>query len=244
MGEQMSKKIFNFSEDEIRKKKKLGVKTKDIAKKYGCCVSSIAQFCAKHDIKKDKIDLVGFKFGKFEVIKKIGSVGSGSRKRITWLCLCECGNYREYTTAAINQANVISCGCYLGSKERSRNNKLWNGYEDIHGRVWGHIKSGALRRGYKFDVTMKDAWDIFVKQNKKCALTGLDIHFSDTIRQHENGESTASLDRIDSTKGYTKDNVQWVHKKVNIMKNVYSEEEFVNLCKLVVEHKISKGMEE
>jgi len=29
---------------------------------------------------------------------------------------------------------------------------------------------------------------------------------------------------------------QWVHKEINIMKNVYSQEHFINLCKLVVEN--------
>jgi hypothetical protein len=45
-----------------------------------------------------------------------------------------------------------------------------------------------------------------------------------------------SVDRIDSLRGYVEGNVQWVHKKINIMKNVYSQEEFIILCKQVVKH--------
>jgi hypothetical protein len=51
-----------------------------------------------------------------------------------------------------------------------------------------------------------------------------------------NKETTASLDRIDSSKGYIKTNVQWVHKKVNKMKQDTSVDEFKHYCKLICEY--------
>jgi hypothetical protein len=50
---------------------------------------------------------------------------------------------------------------------------------------------------------------------------------------------TASLDRIDSNKGYTKDNVVWVHKNVNAFKNCLSHKDFIKIC-----HLVSKRFEE
>ena len=47
---------------------------------------------------------------------------------------------------------------------------------------------------------------------------------------------TQSLDRIDSTKGYTIDNVQWVHKYINLMKHQLTQQQFIDFCKKVVEH--------
>jgi hypothetical protein len=44
---------------------------------------------------------------------------------------------------------------------------------------------------------------------------------------------TASLDRIDSSKGYVEGNVQWVHKRINIMKNDLSDSEFIEWCRVV-----------
>ena len=49
----------------------------------------------------------------------------------------------------------------------------------------------------------------------------------------------ASLDRIDSSKGYVKDNIQWVHKDVQIMKNKFSEDYFKQICCLVSTMKIT-----
>ena len=45
--------------------------------------------------------------------------------------------------------------------------------------------------------------------------------------------TTASLDRIDSKKGYIKGNLQWVHKDLNIMKNSYPNQYFIEMCKKV-----------
>ena len=47
---------------------------------------------------------------------------------------------------------------------------------------------------------------------------------------------TASLDRIDSSKGYIEGNVQWVHKRVNLMKGNMSTENFIEWCNLVVKN--------
>jgi hypothetical protein len=44
------------------------------------------------------------------------------------------------------------------------------------------------------------------------------------------GIDNASLDRIDSSKGYAKDNIQWVHTMVNMSKNRYNQQKFVEMC--------------
>lgn len=49
-------------------------------------------------------------------------------------------------------------------------------------------------------------------------------------------KGTASPDRIDSSLGYTKDNVQWVHKDVNTIKWDLSHDRFVKLCKTITEN--------
>jgi hypothetical protein len=71
---------------------------------------------------------------------------------------------------------------------------------------------------------MKLLYDIFQTQLGKCKLTNRPISFSD---------NTASLDRINSSNGYTPKNVMWVHKDINIMKNGYDLGYFVSMCKCV-----------
>jgi hypothetical protein len=78
-------------------------------------------------------------------------------------------------------------------------------------------------------LTIEQAWELYQKQEGKCALSGLPIFFPATNK----GEFTASLDRIDSSKGYIEGNVQWVHKDINIMKNKFPQDYFIKICKLV-----------
>ena len=38
------------------------------------------------------------------------------------------------------------------------------------------IQSNAIKRGLSFDLDIDYLWDLFLKQNKKCALTKVDIN--------------------------------------------------------------------
>jgi hypothetical protein len=76
-----------------------------------------------------------------------------------------------------------------------------------------------------------------LEQDKKCKLSGLNISFTNintkVTRHRFDLVCTASLDRIDSKKGYTLDNVQLVHKDINMMKKEYDQKYFIEMCKLI-----------
>jgi len=111
------------------------------------------------------------------------------------------------------------------------NNCNWKGHGSVPGKALSRVAHGAIRRGIKFDLSIEDLSDKFEKQNGKCFYTGLKLSFDN------NAENKASVDRIDSSKGYTKENIQWVSKDVNFMKQALSHERFVSLCKLVSSNK-------
>lgn len=73
-------------------------------------------------------------------------------------------------------------------------------------------------------------WELFLKQERKCALSKEEIRFPSNYKDKT---GTASLDRIDSNLGYVEGNVQWVHKDVNKMKSDFSEEYFICWCKKI-----------
>ena len=56
-----------------------------------------------------------------------------------------------------------------------------------------------------------------------CALSGMPIKLG----------MNASIDRVDSMKSYEEGNLQFVHKDVNIMKNKYDQDYFIEVCKLI-----------
>lgn len=96
----------------------------------------------------------------------------------------------------------------------------------ISGTFWSKIVGGARARSIAVDIDIVQAESLFESQGGLCKLSGVPITF-DYPR-------TASLDRIDSGKGYEIDNVQWVHTAINLMKRDFPERQFVRWCELIV----------
>lgn len=92
-------------------------------------------------------------------------------------------------------------------------------------KLW-KINNSAKARNLECSLTMEYLWDLYLKQNKKCAITG---DYLPNINK-------ASLDRIDSSKGYIEGNVQWVTSIANICKYTLTMEELIDFCKKVINH--------
>ena len=179
------------------------------------------------------VDLTGIQFGKLKVISAHSKTRNG---HIRWLCKCACGKESAVLGTHLKQGNTSSCGC--SRVKRGKDHPQFTGHEDISGSYWSGIKRcmkpAPSRREIEFNITIEYAWDLFVSQNKRCALSDVSLYFPAA----NSGKGTASLDRIDSSKGYIEGNVQWVHKDVNLMKNALDQKYFTDLCaKIAVKSK-------
>lgn len=177
-----------------------------------------------------KKDLTQYKFGKLTVL----TVHSRNRNgHIRWICQCECGRTHQVFSTHLLSGLIKSCGC---DRKSGKDHSLWGGFGEISGNFWHSIKRGANgskgRKPIEFSITIKEAWELFLRQKRKCALSGIELYFNS---KDSGGKSihTASLDRIDSGMGYKKENIQWVHKDINKMKNSFNQEYFISLCQLV-----------
>lgn len=182
-------------------------------------------------------EILNTKYGMLTPIKYIGQVPHS--KRTLWLCKCDCGKEKIIRSDSLRQGNSKSCGC-VSKKIHciGKNNIAWKGYEEISLSHWNKIQREAKKRNYEFNISIKYVWDLFLKQNKKCALSGVEISFFFDKKNKIN--RTASLDRIDSSKGYVEGNVQWVHTKVNFMKQALDQNEFIDFCKKISEYSVQK----
>ena len=94
-----------------------------------------------------------------------------------------------------------------------------------------HLRLKAKTRKGSINVTTKDLIALWEAQGGKCALTGWSMTMT---RRVGIVRTNASIDRIDSLKGYTLDNIQLVCVAANKAKFDLSHDEFVKLCKSVV----------
>lgn len=180
----------------------------------------------------DYKNMIGKKFGELTVIGKHLPEDALYPSHYSWVVQCSCGNTRVMPACYLTCKGRTKCKA-CASKARRLNG---NG---IPSHFYSTIRAGARKRDLKFDETgLSKKWlfSLYLKQNKKCALTGLDITFAETNIDHDKGKSTASLDRIDSSMGYVQENVQWVHKDINMMKQGFLEDYFKSICQAVASH--------
>lgn len=125
----------------------------------------------------------------------------------------------------------------------TKQNKNWKGFGEISGRKWHSIKEKNVKQSKRksrsnvpFEIDIQYAWELFLSQKRKCALSGQKLYFYTTKK--DEAKTTASLDRIDNDKGYVEGNVQWVHKDVNRMKNVFDEKYFLKMCIMIAKEKM------
>jgi len=161
-------------------------------------------------------------------------VPRGNRNTYYYKCLCSCGQEVELTRWKIITKHTGSCGC---RKTRSgADNPSWKGHEEISSKFWSNNSARAKKKGMDFTLSIEEAWGIFQEQGARCALSGLPLVMVDQwdrkTRKYT-GTRTASLDRIDNTRGYVAGNVHWVHKNINRMKSDFGVAEFIRLCQCV-----------
>ena len=182
-----------------------------------------------------KEDLTGKRFGRLLVLAPYDKKNRAWR----WKCKCDCGNETIGIGAKMKCGLKKSCGCFKSENVKPRfgaNHPGWTGCGELSGSKWVSIITCAKLRNIPFQLTIQEAWDQFEKQGGKCALTGVKLWFAEIGKPLRDCDVTASLDRIDSNKPYIKDNVQWVHKDINIMKQWFNQNYFFDLCKQVVEY--------
>lgn len=91
--------------------------------------------------------------------------------------------------------------------------------KDYVERMWSRVKSRAKRDDIVFDLTPEDISNLTIPIT--CPVLGIPLR-QERGRQTDN---SISIDRIDSTQGYTLDNVVIVSWKVNRLKSNASLDE-------------------
>jgi hypothetical protein len=145
-----------------------------------------------------------------------------TRGRNLYLCRCDCGNTVKRRASLLTDNITNNCGC------APRGRRVDVGV--VNRTFFYRLQRGAKVRGIPFNLSMKYLDGLFRTQEGKCAFTGLPLTFSSRTRSLA---GTASIDRINSARGYYAGNVQWVHKELNMMKGDLPEPRFKELCLLV-----------
>jgi hypothetical protein len=171
----------------------------------------------------------GKTLGKWRVL----SFSHYNDNRQYWNCKCECGIERAIRADHLVTGHTKGCRKCMESSNKGSTNPNWKGGELMGASLLASYRFSAKRRNLPFNMTIKDIEEVYHSQDGKCRFTGVDLTFPKTSK---GSDYTASIDRIDSSKGYNKDNIQLVYKSINIMKMALPDDEFIRLCTLVHNH--------
>lgn len=171
-------------------------------------------------------DFTGVRYGDLVAVAPhhVEKKPNGVNGRWYWTFECDCGG------SVVGIPNAIRSNKHQMCEDcrRASGSWAWQGVGEFPGSHYREIYHSAQARGFTLEVTKDYLWDLYLKQDRRCAFTGWKIRFmSSYSRKHE---KTASLDRIDSSVGYVEGNLQWVHRDVNKLKKNMGDARFIELC--------------
>ena len=112
-------------------------------------------------------------------------------------------------------------------------------------RAWSPTEKAFVGNGDSMDLYYSAKVGAFMFDNDNLEFPEDVIWLQFTGLKDKNGkdifaEGNASLDRIDSNKDYTIDNIQWIDKDLQRLKNNLSEQRFIELCRRVINYADNK----
>lgn len=123
--------------------------------------------------------------------------------------------------------------CFRQRSSKNQKTRHHAGGVDYH---LSYITRGARQRakqsGIEYDIDAEFLKVLLKQQGGLCAISRVSLTF---IKGQGHIATNASLDRIDSARGYTKDNIQLVAHQVNTMKSNMSVNQLVAWCKSILE---------
>lgn len=119
------------------------------------------------------------------------------------------------------------------NKDRLYKQKLSNRANNIRlflSHAMSRSKNRSIKKNIPFDLDLNYMVDLFDKQNGKCYYTNIQLNLASNACRHD----SFTIDRLDSRRGYTKDNIVFSSYCVNSMKGTMNEVEFKEYLKTVL----------
>jgi len=105
----------------------------------------------------------------------------------------------------------------------NKSSKEWNA-NNKDSLILKRLKERSIQKGLDFDLTVAD-----IDVTLKCPVFGFDLRRNHKVPLF----NSPSVDRIDPTKGYTKDNIQIISQLANAMKQNASPEQLLKFAEWI-----------
>lgn len=174
-------------------------------------------------------DLTGKRFGRLLVIEKLNNYRNNfTRNHIDYKVLCDCGTEKivRGTSLTKKKSPTKSCGCWQKEKAKE-NGKRFAKEPGLYAKksLYKQYQNSAKNRKIGFNIQFEAFLNL---TRKNCFYCGIEPKNIKKVKTESGNYIYNGLDRIDSSKDYTLDNVVPCCAQCNSAKLDYSTEEFYN----------------
>jgi hypothetical protein len=99
--------------------------------------------------------------------------------------------------------------------------------------LWRNARSRSIKKNIYFDLKRED-----IVIPTRCPILGMPLFSS--VGNRGGGPASPTVDRIDPTKGYTKENVHVISRRANTLKSDASPEELRKICEWIRNYWLEK----
>ena len=138
------------------------------------------------------IDRTGLRYGKLLVLCR---AGTNALRKVTWQCLCDCGNTTVVPSGSLATGNTSSCGCGVKeaiTKHGGYKKSSYNTWRAMMRRCYNEADKDYPRWGGR-GITVYAPWHDYAT-------------FATAVGEPVGAET---FDRIDNTGNYEPGNVRW-----------------------------------
>ena len=174
-------------------------------------------------------------YNKINVVRKVetrtcincGKEWEVVNKKTTTLTRVQCFCKECVSNLSIWERKKIMMNHDVNIRNKYLEDKRFEFLKNYKKQMLHRTKTRALKKGLEFNLTEED---IIIPEY--CILLEIPLIVG-TKGEYEN---SPSIDRIDNSKGYTKDNIQIISKKANSMKNSATYEELMIFHKNILRY--------
>lgn len=168
----------------------------------------------------------------FKLVSYIGWAQGKGRKHQLYTAICK--NCKSNVIIPMDNAKnnaVLNCGCYKWNKLTSEERIEQKPTNAAFTKLYGGYKRKCKIQDLKFELNLIEFFNITQKNCYYCNRKPYQKYKTDEREFVYNG-----LDRIDSKKGYEKENIVSCCGKCNMMKWNLKQDDFINHAKLIADN--------
>lgn len=162
------------------------------------------------------IDMTGKIFGRLTVINRGPDYVNGESIHVRWNCKCSCGVERLILRISLRHGLTKSCGC-LRDDSATKHGRYKTGIY----KAYTSAKNRCKKNGKEFSLKLED---LIVPEY--CPILGIKLN----KENHTMSPDSPSIDRIDNTKTYTRENCWIISNQANTFKNNSTCEQLIRLA--------------